>query len=77
MGYQGNIFTWRNGRPGAVFVQERLDRACATIEWRELFPQATVRHLQASYLDHDTILLTLQRDTHTGRRKKFTRRFEE
>ena len=21
MGYKGNIFTWRNGRPGAVFVQ--------------------------------------------------------
>ena len=38
IGYQGNIFTWRNGRWGEAFVQERVDRACATIEWRELFP---------------------------------------
>ena len=35
LGYRGNIFTWRNGRPGEAFAQERLDRACASIEWRE------------------------------------------
>ena len=57
-GYQGNNFTWRNGRHGAALVQERLDRACATIEWRELFPCSRVVHLQASYLDHDPIMLT-------------------
>lgn len=61
VGYQGN--TWRNGRQGEAFVQERLNRACAIIEWRKLFPQAIVRHLQASYSDHDPILLILQRDT--------------
>ncbi|XP_075665634.1 uncharacterized protein LOC142635339 [Castanea sativa] len=77
IGYQGNIFTWRNHKQGEAFVQERLDRACATIVWRELFPQATVRHLQALYSDHDPILLTLQRETHNGRRKKFPKRFEE
>ena len=57
-----NIFTWRNGRLGEAFVQERLDRACASIEWREKFPHATVWHLQASYSDHDPIFLTLQGD---------------
>ena len=30
--YHGNKFTWGNGKHGKTFVQERLDRACATIE---------------------------------------------
>ena len=34
LGFIGNIFTWRNDRPGNEFVQERLDRACATIKWQ-------------------------------------------
>ena len=34
LGYRSNIFTWRNGRPGDAFVQERLDRAYATLDWR-------------------------------------------
>ena len=40
LGFQGNIYTWNNGRDGVDFVQERLDRACATVEWRDMFPQA-------------------------------------
>ena len=36
--YVGNAFTWNNGRHGDAYVQQRLDRACATVEWRELFP---------------------------------------
>ena len=32
LGFQGNIFTWSNGREGEGFVQERLDRAYGTIE---------------------------------------------
>ena len=34
LGYRGNIFTWRNGRLGDAFDQERLDRAYATLDWR-------------------------------------------
>ena len=45
LGFNGNIFTWRNGRPGIEFVQERLDRAYANIEWRDLFPHSKVHHL--------------------------------
>lgn len=75
--FQGNSFTWRNGRHGDDFVQERLDRACATIEWRELFPHSRVVNLQASYSDHDPIMLTTQVDVHAARRKKIPKRFEE
>ncbi|KAK9995825.1 hypothetical protein SO802_020511 [Lithocarpus litseifolius] len=57
LGYQGYKYTWRNGRPGTAFVEERLDRACANPKWREMFPAAKVRHLTASYSDHDPLLL--------------------
>ena len=31
LGFKGNLLTWTNGRTEDDFVQERLDRACATI----------------------------------------------
>lgn len=40
LGFMGSRFTWNNGREGDAYVQLRLDRVCATLEWRELFPQA-------------------------------------
>ena len=49
MGFCDNIFTWDNGRLGEDLVQERLDRACANLEWRDIFPHAKVSHLQVSY----------------------------
>ena len=58
LGFIGNIFTWRNDRMGSVFVQERLDQACANTRWRDIFPHAKVHHLRVAYSDHDPILLT-------------------
>jgi len=60
LGSSGNKFTWRNGCPGDAFVQERLDRAYGTVEWRELFPHSKVTHLHAAFSDHDPILLITQ-----------------
>lgn len=60
LGFVGSIFTWNNGREGDAFVQERLDRACATVDWREMFSHGKVTHLTASYSDHIPILLTTQ-----------------
>ena len=54
--FRGYWFTWRNGQYGAAFVEERLDRFVATLEWREMFPKATMHHLVVSYSDHDKIL---------------------
>ena len=70
LGFYENKFTWRNGRSGEAFVQERLDRACAAIEWRALFPSNNVVHLQASYSDHDPIMLTTNADTQIACKKK-------
>ena len=38
-------------------MEERLDRACALVEWSEMHLRAKVIHLTASYSDHDPILL--------------------
>ncbi|XP_075645039.1 uncharacterized protein LOC142616032 [Castanea sativa] len=38
LGYVGNIFTWNNGWHNDTYVQQCLDRACATMEWKRAFP---------------------------------------
>ena len=75
LGYQGNIFTWTNRRDD--LVQEQLDRACATIEWRDKFAQVQVTHLEASYSDHNPILVTTHIRPHPTLKKKIPHRFEE
>uniref|UniRef100_A0A7N2LRF7 CCHC-type domain-containing protein n=1 Tax=Quercus lobata TaxID=97700 RepID=A0A7N2LRF7_QUELO len=57
LGFSGYPYTWRNGRPNEAFVEEMLDRACATLGWSELFLTAKVIHLTVSYSDHDPLLL--------------------
>ena len=77
LGYHGNIFTWDNGRLGEDLVQERLDRACANIEWKALFPHVKVSHLQVSYSDHVPILISTAEPGHLRRNRRLPRRFEE
>lgn len=59
------------------FVQARLDRACATLEWRDQFPHAKVHHLHSSYSDHVPIMITTHNPNTSTRRKKVPHRFEE
>lgn len=54
-----------------------MDRACANLAWRELFPQATVKRIQVAYSDHDLILLTTQVTEAVNRRRRIPKRFEE
>ena len=58
--YQGYRFIWRNGRSENAFMEERLDRACANLKWREMFLIAKVTHLTTSYSDHDPIILVTE-----------------
>ncbi|XP_074282427.1 uncharacterized protein LOC141606944 [Silene latifolia] len=57
LGYRGSIFTWKRGNSPETLIRERLDRAVATMEWREMYPSATtfVYPLYAS--DHAAILI--------------------
>lgn len=77
LGYIRNIFTWDNGHEGADYVQERLDRACATLAWRELFPYSKVSHFPVSYSDHVPIILNTQVKQHHVWPRSIPRRFEE
>lgn len=77
LGFNGNRFTWRNGRRGDAYVQERLDRACATTKWKDIFPNSKLYHLQAAYSNHDPIMLNTQAYTQVTRKKKIPKRFEE
>ena len=76
LGFRGNLFTWNNGRERDAYVQERLDKACTTTEWRDKFPHSHVTHLQATYFDHIPILITIQ-SQRQARKKKIPQRFEE
>ncbi|XP_075663159.1 uncharacterized protein LOC142632677 [Castanea sativa] len=78
LGYNEYRFTWRNGRAEEAFVEERLDRACASVEWLEMHLRAKVIHLTASYSNHDLILLdTNPVSTLIPRRRHKLHRFEE
>lgn len=55
--HHGNVYTWNNGREAEDYVQARLDRACATVDWQEFFPHYKVSHLQVSYSDHVPIMV--------------------
>jgi exonuclease III len=48
LGYRGPWFTWDNRRQGTENIRERLDRAVASNEWMELYPNAMVKHLIAA-----------------------------
>lgn len=50
---------WKMGG-GGEFVEERLDRACAIVEWIKMFLETKITHLCVSYSDHDLIMLETQ-----------------
>ncbi|KAL0413099.1 UNVERIFIED_CONTAM: hypothetical protein Sradi_1511600 [Sesamum radiatum] len=45
LGFLGEIFTWSNRHPFPNTVLERLDRACATLNWSQMFSSAHVTHV--------------------------------
>lgn len=58
LGYTGNPFSWSNGRKGLDNILERIDRAVATPDWRNLFPCHEVRNLPRYKSDHSPLLVT-------------------
>ncbi|XP_028081678.1 uncharacterized protein LOC114283052 [Camellia sinensis] len=57
LGFQGNAFTWSNHQKSAGNVRERLDRALATIDWQDLFPQVQVFHEICFGSDHCPLII--------------------
>ena len=68
LGYQGQKFTWNNGRAGNDFVKERLDRVVANEEWCEIFPKVDICVEEEMSSVHCPIYVTLQEDMKRRRR---------
>ncbi|KAF7154507.1 hypothetical protein RHSIM_Rhsim01G0139300 [Rhododendron simsii] len=50
--FKGPSYTWSNNQEGENNIRIRLDRAMATVEWRNLFPLAQVLHELKVGSDH-------------------------
>ncbi|XP_073360109.1 uncharacterized protein [Aegilops tauschii subsp. strangulata] len=61
LGFSGMPYTYDNGQIRQGNVHVCLDRACASDEWRELFPYVRVQHLVSPRLDRCPILLFLDK----------------
>jgi hypothetical protein len=59
LGFRGPKFTWWNGRHGANFTRERLDRAVANPAWTRMFDAAEVEVLDNSVSDHHPLLVSV------------------
>ena len=71
MGYQGHFWTYEKKVVGGTYTRVRLDRAMATAEWNEMFPQAYLKHLTASTSDHCPILLEFRGRDRPHLKKEF------
>ncbi|KAL0385614.1 UNVERIFIED_CONTAM: hypothetical protein Sradi_2955700 [Sesamum radiatum] len=71
LGYSGDPFTWCNRQEEPHTIRERLDRACASNDWIQLYTNSTLQHLSTVYSDHVPFLLNLSPTHHaTERRRK-------
>jgi hypothetical protein len=61
LGYVGDTFTWRNhSHLAGSYIRERLDRAVASLPWREHFPGFKVVNGDPRHSDHRPVIV----DTH-------------
>jgi hypothetical protein len=67
----GRRFTWSNERVSPTLV--KLDRWFASVEWNELYPEASLSAVSSSLSDHCPILLTTVVQSFVGRRFRFER----
>ena len=69
IGFIGPKFTWLYESRDGLQIQERIDRALATIEWVNLFPMACLYHLTSIALDHSPLALHFVQRIRERRRK--------
>lgn len=55
--FKGSPYTWTNNQRSPPHLRERLDKALATITWRQLFLYAQVHHEAFLGSDHCPLLL--------------------
>ncbi|XP_019179571.1 PREDICTED: uncharacterized protein LOC109174786 [Ipomoea nil] len=57
LGMVGGRFTWERGHGADEWMEERLDRAVATVEWTDMFEDVLVRNLHTLSSDHNAIFV--------------------
>ncbi|XP_031111882.1 uncharacterized protein LOC116015853 [Ipomoea triloba] len=60
LGMVGPRFTWERGRGTDTWVEERLDRAVASLTWTDIFEEVEVRNVLALTSNHCAIFLDLE-----------------
>lgn len=71
LGFSSPWFTWTNWQLLPHLVQERIDRAFINADWNILYPEACIKHLEWSHLDHSPVLLSLRHDHGTHHSRPF------
>ncbi|KAL0445673.1 UNVERIFIED_CONTAM: hypothetical protein Slati_1695200 [Sesamum latifolium] len=75
LGCLGHPFTWCNHREAPNTVRVRLDRACATLGWQNMFPNSRVTSEVPRGLGHSLLIIDLDaaRDSHPTQHRKLFR----
>ena len=59
LGFNGLKFMWIYHQGDGMQIRERLDRALATPDWVNMFPEAKLFHLSSSVSDHSPLVLRI------------------
>ena len=59
LGFISPKFIWLYQKFDGKQIQEQLDRALATPDWMNLFPNTKLHHLSSLVLDHSSLLLRM------------------
>ncbi|KAJ0091668.1 hypothetical protein Patl1_14180 [Pistacia atlantica] len=74
--FNGDFFTWSNGREGWYFTKEKLDKGYGNKAWFDLFSDCIVNSLGVTSSDHKLILIQIKGELETGIRKHRPFRYE-
>ncbi|KAL0427943.1 UNVERIFIED_CONTAM: hypothetical protein Slati_2969100 [Sesamum latifolium] len=66
MGFEGEEFMWSNHREHPHTVRARLDRACCTTDWMEIYPEAQVKNMAIGGSDHCILDISLEPEENRG-----------
>ncbi|GAA0156990.1 hypothetical protein LIER_14350 [Lithospermum erythrorhizon] len=77
LGYFGFPFTWCNNFVSPYSTRARLDRALASKDWRDTFPNARLSLLSTNTSDHTPIYLNLGTKSNVVLKTRSRFRFEE
>ena len=70
LGFEWDKFTWQRGK-----IRERLDRGVVNVQWRQLFPNASLTNSEMTKSDHRPIVVETE-EVMTTQERGNTRRFE-